>query len=534
MTNYNISQLTDKYELIGSPIDLARFHEKDGEKFIFDLLSSFYRPKFENNQRIVVIQPDNDRYSYVDNIASDALIFLQKSLQKIDISNFFVIVATGNKNIEEELKWLQTTHSTDLNAIGHLIVDTEFKKNTKINDTFCVNMWNHLYVSTQAEILPCCQAKQDRPLGNLTEFTVEQIINNKIANNIRLKMLSGQRCNRCESCYALEDSGIDSRRVLDNHKFEGTIDQLKSQTNLDGSLKSFLPQTLDIRLNNICNLMCRTCNGVSSSMLATEEKILFNNTANFKKNVNANTRERVLSLIIKYFDSAEKINFLGGEPVILKEQYDILEYLIKINKIDTPILYTTNFTKLNLKEKSILEYWKKFTRITVRASIDGHGRVFEYVRHGAKWHDIEHNLLLLKQECPNINFRVTSTISLLSVESVIELQQMWHTTNKLDINNFEIHLMAGSNYLSLQSLLPDHKKNISKKIDSHSNWLSKIGAVKLEQDWRGIQEYMLSDDKSYSNKEYAKVNRMRDIAREENFETIYPQFINLYQPYYNQ
>jgi organic radical activating enzyme len=527
-----IDNLSSKYEILGQPIDLSWFLLNNGKTDIFNSLHSLYRPVFDSNQKILVIQPDNDLYSYPDNLASDSLIFLQECLQKIDISNWFVIVISGNTEIEKELVWLQKTHSTDSCPINHVLVDTPFTKKKPSSDTFCVNMWNHLYVSTQLEILPCCISRWDMPLGSLTNQTVGEIVNSKTANDVRLKMLSNQQCNACSTCYQQEKLGRRSRRVFDNEMFKTSIDQLKLLTREDGSLIEFLPRTIDIRLNNICNLKCRTCSGTFSSQLALEEKKLFNNTINFDKIPTSELRNKVLDSIIGYFDSVELIYFAGGEPLILKEHYDILDYLIKTDQTNVQIKYNTNFTKLNFKDKNILDYWKHFSNITVGASIDGHGRVFEYVRHGAKWEDIDRNLNSLLKECPHVNFNVTSTVGVLSVESVIELQQLWHNTKNLNLENFKIGPVIGNDYLTLQSLLPHHKNAISKKIKDHCRWLKEKNALELVKSWQELEHLMWSSDKSYVNREFAKITKARDIARGENFETTYPHFSDLFSPYY--
>jgi MoaA/NifB/PqqE/SkfB family radical SAM enzyme len=527
-----IDKLSDQYVLLGEPIDLSWLESPDGEAKIFNLLEALHRPVFENNQRLVVVQSKKDMYSYSSNIASDSLIFLQQCLQKIDISNFFVVVITPNSKIEHELEWVKQHHSTDSITIGYMLIDQKFEKQIPTTDTFCVNMWNHLYVSSQLEILPCCVAKDNKPLGSLIDHTVEEIVNNNTANAIRNKMLTGERCTECITCYTKEDVGQTSRRMADNNKFKASIEELKLLTNSDGSLKNFSPATFDIRLNNICNLKCRTCSGVSSSQLAAEEKKLFNNAVNFNKTPTTQTRAKVLESVIDYFDNGESIYFAGGEPLILKEHYDILDRLLLVGKTHIPIKYNTNFTHLTFKNKNILDYWKQFSNITVGASLDGHGTVFEYARHGANWKDIEKNLIELKDQCPHVKFVVTSTISLLSIESVMELQKMWHELKILDISNFYINLMTGNDYLSLQSLQPAHKKMISSKLDQHCDWLKTTGADELAQHWRQIQQYMMLQDKSYVNKQFSKVNQARDVARNENFESIYPQFIDLFQPYY--
>lgn len=529
-----VNKLSAEFDVQGDLIDLSDFTLPDGKKKIFDSLKELHKPAFENNQRILIYQPNNDVYSYADNEASDSIIFLQQCLQQIDISNFFVIVLTGNRQVNAELEWTRKNHSSDTVPIGFYLLDTEFNKTVLLGDTFCVNMWNHLYIDTQLNILPCCIADRDRSLGNLATQTVEEIVNGKASNNIRLNMLQGKRCNECSSCYEIEDSGLTSRRQRENKRFESVIDNLKSQTNSDGSLVKFKPTYFDIRLNNICNLKCRTCSGEFSSMLAQEEKKLFNNVVNFQRIPTTESRAKVLNSIIDYFDQAETIYFAGGEPLILNEHYEILDFLIKQNKTDIQIFYNTNFTNLTFKDKNIVDYWKKFSNITLGASLDGHGKIFEYIRHGAKWDKIENNLLAVQTKCPHVNITVSSTVSLLSFESIMELQKLWHTTNKLDINQFRINTIVGSPFLSLQSLPTHHKQYAAEKIKNHCQWLRSVNATKLATDWEDMANSMWAKDLSYVNQQFSHVNQARDINRNENFEMLYPHFSDLFRSYYNQ
>ena len=86
-----VAELSQKYEIIGEPIDLSILDQKDGHQAVFELLLSNHRSCYTDHQRIITVQPESDTYDYLEDGASASLIFLQQCLQKIDISNFFVI-----------------------------------------------------------------------------------------------------------------------------------------------------------------------------------------------------------------------------------------------------------------------------------------------------------------------------------------------------------------------------------------------------------------------------------------------------------
>lgn len=521
-----ILEIGQRFEIVGQPLRLSQVFLPTGKTELLNNLRKLRQAQFENNQRILIIQDCDDRYM-IDDHAGTALTFLQQSLQTVDISNFFVIVISGNVDIENELLWLQKNYSTDSVVIGHWLTDVPYSKHYTTQESFCVNPWIHLHTSTTGEVLPCCLGDTALPVGDLKTQNLDSIINGQKMKQIRLNMLSNRTCPECVKCYEEENFGVISRRQRDNQKWAHLKDRIIAETNRDGSINKFVPKTLDLRINNICNLKCRTCSGRYSSQLAIEEKKLFNNVENFNSSLTVTQRNYIFDKISSVIDQVEKIYFAGGEPLIMIEHYAILDKLIDIDKTDLEIYYNTNFTTLNYKDKNVLDYWKKFSNIKIGASIDGHGPSLEYTRHGTVWSKIEQNFAELKEQCPHIDFTVHSTISLLSAESVMELQKMWHQQGKLDISKFNIHPVTEP-YLNLQMLRYHHKVELSKKINEHCSWLKSLEAIDLYDKWNNLNTYMFAEDKTYAIKELSVVNRARDIARGESFELVYPQYQDLF------
>jgi len=523
-----IEALSTQYDILGDPLRLSVLKNSNGEQCLFDQLLALYRPTFTENQRILVMQDESEIYFYPENVASDSLIWLQKSLQIIDISNFFVLVISGNPQLQEELEWVRQHHSTDDRTIAAVRVDTPYERQNPVLETFCPLPWMHLYVTTQMDIAPCCQSDQTKPWGNLEHYSVMDIVNGERANAMRLKMLKNVPCSECKNCYALEKNGSVSRRTRSNEKYSHLRQVFVEQTNIDGSLSTFEPMNLDLRLNNTCNLKCRTCDGAASSQIAYEEKKLFGNTTNLDRTPTKTTRSYVLDKVIGFVDRADRIDFAGGEPLLMLEHFSILDRLIDLGKTDVQLSYITNFTLPNFKGKNILDIWSRFSDISVKASLDGHGAVFEYVRHGASWPEIEQNLFSLRQQCPHVRFQVFSTISVFSAESVMELQQKWHQSNMLDIRHFRLNPVSVNDFYSLCTLFALHKTYLSKKIDDHVDWLMSVEAAQLAADWRTIQKTMWAHDKKYLSLMIASVNQARDIERKENFQSLFPQFADIF------
>jgi sulfatase maturation enzyme AslB (radical SAM superfamily) len=69
----------------------------------------------------------------------------------------------------------------------------------------------------------------------------------------------------------------------------------------------------------------------------------------------------------------EQIYFAGGEPLIMEEHYRILKELVKREMFNVKLIYNTNFSRLNLKDEDVLDYWKLFNNVSIGASLDAMG-----------------------------------------------------------------------------------------------------------------------------------------------------------------
>lgn len=502
------------------PILLSNFYTDNGDQWLYNTLQSLYKTEFQENERLVFVQDCNDVHDYPD-LPGQVISQLQKYISKLDISNFFVIVISGNKSIGQELLQAKELYSTDECVIHHYVVDNlEYHSTTNTHDTFCVLPWMHLYVGPDHNVLPCCVADQQYPMGNVDEQSIDSIVKSDRFNTLRKNMLNNQRSKECSYCYSKEDSGLPSLRQSHNNKWKISADT--------ATIDSFKPQYLDIRLSNVCNLKCRMCSSYFSSAIAAEEAKIFN-IENATSTSNLKNHDDTLKEILAYIPNIEKFYFAGGEPLLCKEHYVILQSLIDCNNVDPEISYNTNFTTLKYQNYSVLDLWPKFSNITIGASLDAHGVVAEYVRHGTKWTEIEQNLNLLKKHCPNVKFTVTSTVGFLNVESLIFLQQQWHSHRLLDIQNFSLTVMISPDHMTVSALPNHHKYRLESIIVQHINWCNNQGATALAEQWNDVLKYMWLHDHSHHLNEFKRLTNIMDTYRGQSLIEVLPQYRDLLQ-----
>jgi sulfatase maturation enzyme AslB (radical SAM superfamily) len=507
------------------PFYLSDFFKPGGKKLLHDFLTSVYQPAYKNNFRILLVQDCADVYDYQDSPGS-VICTLQQYASQIDISNFFILILTSNSNIAQELTQVQELYSTDNVPMQYYIVNgiTSIDLVPQRNqDTFCILPWMHLYVGPDSNVLPCCVADQQYPIGSINEQPIIDIAKSSLFNTLRKNMLSGKRSKECSYCYNQEDAGLKSIRQSHNAKWSKN----GLEFNSTGEIENFNPIYLDIRLNNICNLKCRMCSGYFSSAIAQEEYQLFSNKTHLDTSMPSSQRVTALKEILEYLPHAKKIYFAGGEPLITNEHYKILDELVKCGNTDLEIFYNTNFTFLTYKNISVTDIWKKFSNVTIGASIDALGSVAEYVRHGTVWSDIESNLETLKQQCPHVNFKISSVVGLLNATSLIALQQNWHATQKVHISKFALSIMTSPDHLTLQVLPTAHKSRLETQIKSHISWCKTVGAISLAKQWDNVLNYMWSNDSSQFLLEFKRLTNSLDKFRNVSLSKVLPEFSDL-------
>ena len=475
---------------------------------------SLRKDSFDPLDRIVIQQDSEDDYLYVDGVGSK-LIEIQKIINQVDISNCFVLLVTTNKDVANEINFVTKFYSVDTSPIEFLIENGDYKKQIKkYTNTACKKLWNHLYVGTDGNVNPCCLADHRFPMGNIDDTDVKNIIALK-GEEIRSHMAQGYRNRACASCYEKEDHGINSaRQPCDPHN------------------QPLLMKNIDIRLNNICNFKCRMCSEYFSSAIQQEtietydknpilgyEKILLSTTTKQEK------KQRLEKIFPFVNSELQSIYFAGGEPLIMPEHYEILDRLIQIQNRDLNIRYNTNLSMLTYKQVDVIDKWNKFNNITVGASIDASDSVAEYMRHGTVWKDIINNIRAIKDRAPHVRLHIASTVSCLTIENLINLQNTWIEEGLFTIDDFSLNVLTSPNFLSPAVLPQHHKDRLSQLIKNHINRFEGHG---LAQQWNNVLQWMNSNDYAFALKDFKQRNSMLDMIRDQSFVAVFPEFQDLY------
>lgn len=146
---------------------------------------------------------------------------------------------------------------------------------------------------------------------------------------------------------------------------------------------------LEFTTSNICNQTCASCSSYfSSKWRHLEEELIdlgFLQNAKSKNDIGFNSynhpisriEDKDISKIMKLLPQLDKIDIKGGEPFADKNNFFILDELLKTNP-NCVISISTNFS--SVPQKHIDLFKKSSAKPTINVSMDGVYEVYEYIR----------------------------------------------------------------------------------------------------------------------------------------------------------
>lgn len=322
---------------------------------------------------------------------------------------------------------------------GYTLKDKTFSR----YETMCDQAWNYVQFFPQRNAVNYCCRTSPLELTDqeIKDQGTEIFWNPRHVVERRKEMLSGKRPEDCHVCWKLEMNGLQSKRTLNNiiPELKKTHPIIPLTTTLDDNsvpwetfTKSKSTKILEIVLGNTCDSKCVYCSDYFSSLWAAEKRKYGEETYLTWEN---DFDSLLGQTFWKYFEEAwptlPHINFIGGEPIIMKDFFryldKILEIAERIPAIPTPdaplkkglSIVTNGNTPPHLLDR-FLQYAEKLTvyfRVHVQISGENIEEQLEYVRFGTKWSQWKENVEKYMSS-PHIDVQFLPAVQLLSLPSL--------------------------------------------------------------------------------------------------------------------
>lgn len=270
---------------------------------------------------------------------------------------------------------------------------------------WCPEIYRGIFVDRfnddTVRVAPCCQAQSElEPVDGFSFDTSPYL------TKLRHEFDQGLRPSACDACWQAESAGHKSRRISAIEFY-----QLPEPSN------QVLLENLDHSVTWACNLACVMCGPYSSSTWARELDLdrdrLITMGRHFQKH------NRFIENIP--LENLKKIHFNGGEPLLNQDQAKFVQRLSQRTDLsDLTISYNTNASVMPSHE--VIEIWRRARTVKLFFSIDGINDCFDYVRWPAKWHQVQDNMLQMKQSLPdNVIFGFNTTVGAYNILEVADV-----------------------------------------------------------------------------------------------------------------
>lgn len=368
-------------------------------------------------------------------------------------------------------------------------------------ENLCKAPFTHFTMDANLNASPC--AALGGSTWNFNGQKLDKIWNSDTLNNFRQHMLDNGKHQVCSRCWSEESVGFTSERLkiaAEGHSIE---DYKKG------------PVHLTLKISNVCNLRCRSCNGADSSTLSIEGK-RYAQIPEWKNNFYVGNSKRKqftdeqIEEIIGWSGNLKRLEIYGGEPFLDDKTFKLLDKIVKTNRADQiQINVSTNITHRLDKDK--IDILKNFEHVNINLSIDGWADKFEYLRYGGKWEEVYQNIHWFKQ-LP-FSLLPVCTVTSMNVFYIDELAENLY--NEFKLKPYYI-LSTYPKYYSVFSMPSEAGTAVAEHLSNHS--ITDLTAI--------INALTQSGDEENWGK-FWRWNNMVDEYRKEKFSDIFPEYYKL-------
>lgn len=276
------------------------------------------------------------------------------------------------------------------------------------------------------------------------------------------QMLNGERPAECDYCWKIEDnSPLYSDRIFKSSE-PWAWPSLETIKDLSWT-ENYNPRYVELSFSNRCNFKCLYCSPQFSSRWQAEAKqygpILMLGNYAMDAPIGEKEEERCLHIednpLTKafwkwwpeLFRTLHTFRLTGGEPLLVDECYQVLEY-IQEHWQENPNLSLGLNTNLGMSDEQFERFLKiaedlsfngKVRELIIYTSIESAGKQAEYVRFGLNekkfWERVEE----LVKRLPKLTLTIMATYNVLSIDTfdevvdrVYDLKVRYHGDNGKD------------------------------------------------------------------------------------------------------
>ena len=242
----------------------------------------------------------------------------------------------------------------------------------------CLAPWKALSIRFNGDVVPDCVYTGRH--GNIHQQSLTEILRHPGLIQLQDKISNEVLPKECNQCSLKESASGHSRRIF----FDQILHHVPRNRDID-------IRFLEFNISNKCNLQCVMCSGVNSTAWVKLDQKLDSIDKSFQRplshpdfgyrNVGTDIVDKLFAEPV-YFKNLEYVNIKGGEPYMEQDNIKLLKKLLDLGlEKQVTLDISTNATVENTEFEDLALRFKTKWHV----SIEGTGRLYEYIRGGDKY-----------------------------------------------------------------------------------------------------------------------------------------------------
>lgn len=448
-----------------------------------------------------------------------------------------------------------------------------------ISPSLCLAKWTQVTIHLGTGLTHSCHHPTAHKISDL-----EVSHNPKALHCTRYKkrcwkqMLKGERPAECDYCWKIEDnSKLHSDRIFKSTE-PWAMDHLEEIVE-SSWLDDFNPTYVELSFSNRCNYKCIYCSPPFSSRWQAEAKKygpVKLPGVEFDHPIDAVSEERCNHIELnplveafwewwpELFRSLHTFRMTGGEPLLVEECYQVLEY-VQEHWQENPNLNLSLNTNLGMSDESFerfIEIAKDLSNGKVRefvlfTSIESLGAQAEYARFGLNEEKFWQRIERLLTELPKLTIGMMATFNILSISTYKDLVEKVYDLKKKYLSPERVYntaIMLDTSFLrwpemlSIKLATPEQVEQIRKfgeRVEelkqTRPEWVNESGEecvgewtagfcqMEIEKAQR-VYDYVINDqepfDKEEKRKQLIALLEEMDRRRGTDYKVVFPELIS--------
>ena len=162
--------------------------------------------------------------------------------------------------------------------------------------------------------------------------------------------------------------------------------------------------------------------------------------------------------------------------------------------------------------------------MAVGASLDGMGQPAEYIRKGTKWADVVKNRYDMLSVCPEVDFYISPTLSILNAWHLPDFHREWTAHGLIRAQDLNVNILQDPAYLRIDIAPTEYKQQLTAKYMKHLDWLNdKDPLGRATQGFKSAMTFMMATDNTHMIDTFWRKTHELDAIRNENIMDILPE-----------